>query len=420
VPVERLRGDDPERAVAHIRSLVPAGASVRDDVVAIVDAVRAGGDAALADCAKRFDGVEPPLRVAPNELDAAAAGLRHDLRCGIEVAMANIAAVAGASLGDDADLRLPQGQRVVVRELPVRRAAIYAPGGRNPYPSTVLMGAVTARVAGVEEVVVLSPRAHPVVVAACALCGVDEVYRFGGAHGIAALAYGTETIARADVIAGPGGLHVQEAKRLVSGDAGIDGFLGPSDVFVVAGGDADAELVAADLAAQAEHGEGTIVALASPDAVLLDRVEQQLAALLDSIGARPEAKGGGAVGALIEVATVEEALAVAEAFAPEHLQLMGREAASLASRVTRAGCVFVNGGTAFGDYVAGSNHSLPTGGSARFGSALSVRHFRRRMTEVHLGPAAPALARAGAPIARAEGFELHARSMEARKNGEPR
>ena len=406
--VERLRGDDPEAAVAQIRSLVPGGASVRDEVVAIVDAVRAGGDAELATLARRFDGVGPPLRVAPQELDAAAAGLRHDLRCGIEVAMANIAAVAGASLGDDADLHLPQGQRIVVRELPVRRAAIYAPGGRNPYPSTVLMGAVTARVAGVEEIVVVSPRAHPVVLAACALCGVDEVYRFGGAHGIAALAYGTESIARADVIAGPGGLHVQEAKRLVSGDVGIDGFLGPSDVFVVADAGADPEHVVADLLAQAEHGEGTIVALATAETALLDLAQLRLSG------------EGDAVAALVEVASVQEALAVAEAFAPEHLQLMGREAASLAPRVTRAGCVFVNGGTAFGDYVAGSNHSLPTGGSARFGSALSVRHFRRRMTEVHIGPAATALARAGAPIARAEGFELHARSMEARKNGGPR
>src|SRR3712207_6438104 len=182
--------------------------------------------------------------------------------------MANIAAVAGASLGDDAELSLPQGQRVLVRELPVGRAAIYAPGGRNPYPSTVLMGAVTARVAGVEQIAVLSPGAHPVVLAACALCGVDEVYRFGGAHGIAALAYGTDTIDRADVIAGPGGLWVQEAKRLVSGDVGIDGFLGPSDVLVVASEGADPDLVRLDLAAQAEHGEGTIVALVSDQPAL--------------------------------------------------------------------------------------------------------------------------------------------------------
>src|SRR3712207_295858 len=189
--------------------------------------------------------------------------------------MANIAAVAGASLGDDADLRLPQGQRILVRELPVRRAAIYAPGGRNPYPSTVLMGAVTARVAGVEEIVVVSPDAHPVVLAACALCGVDEVYRAGGAHMVAALAYGTATVPRVDVIAGPGSLYVQEAKRLVSGDVGIDGFLGPSDVFIVAADDADPALVAADLLAQAEHGEGTIVGLAA-GAALIDAVQPLL------------------------------------------------------------------------------------------------------------------------------------------------
>jgi histidinol dehydrogenase len=407
VRVERLSGT-PDEVVARIRALVPGGASVRRDVEAIVDAVRAGGDGALAELASRFDGASSVERVPAHELDAAAADLRPDLRRGLEIGMANIAAVAGASLGDDAELTLPQGQRILVRELAVHRAAIYAPGGRNPYPSTVLMGAVTARVAGVEEIAVLSPGAHPVVLAACALCGVDEVYRFGGAHGIAALAYGTETIERADVVAGPGGLWVQEAKRLVSGDVGIDGFLGPSDVFVVASADAEAGLVVADLLAQAEHGPGTIVAAASEDPALLDAVQAQLELETE------------AVCALVDVEDVGQALAVAEAFAPEHLQLMGGPAEALASRVRRAGAVFVGGGTAFGDYVAGSNHSLPTGGSARFGSALSVRHFRRRMAEVHLDGAASALAKAGAPVARAEGFEMHARSMEARQNGETR
>jgi histidinol dehydrogenase len=406
VRVERFgAGAAPDDVVAAIRALVPCGASVRREVEAIVEAVRAGGDDALAGFAERFDRTGgAPVRVAPQDLDAAAAGLRTDLRCGLEVAMANIAAVAGASLGDDAELRLPQGQRVAVREFPVGRAAIYAPGGRNPYPSTVLMGAVTARVAGVEEIAVLSPGAHPTVLAACALVGVDEVYRIGGAHGIGALAYGTATIRRADVIAGPGGLHVQEAKRLVSGDVGIDGFLGPSDVFVVASEDADPGLVALDLVAQAEHGDGTVVGLAAgPE-------------LLDAVAPRLELDSG-AVCALVEVGTAEDGLAVAEAFAPEHLELMGGAAERLAPRVRRAGAVFVGGGTAFGDYVAGSNHSLPTGGSARFASALSVRHFRRRMAEVHIGPAAPALAKAGAALARAEGFEHHARSMEARQNG---
>jgi histidinol dehydrogenase len=272
----------------------------------------------------------------------------------------------------------------------------------------VLMGAVTARVAGVEEIAVVSPGAHPVVLAACALCGIDEVYRAGGAHMVAALAYGTETVPRVDVIAGPGSLYVQEAKRLVSGDAGIDGFLGPSDVFIVAAEDADAELVIADLLAQAEHGEGTVVGLAGP-AALLDAVEPALAAF-----ETPAAAG------LVAVDDVAEGLEVAEAFAPEHLQLMGAAAEALARRVRHAGAVFVGGGTAFGDYVAGSNHSLPTGGSARFGSSLSVRHFRRRMAEVHIDGAASALAKAGAPVARAEGFEMHARSMEARQNGESR
>ncbi len=390
-------------SVAELRASVQTGASVRGEVERIVEDVRTGGDAALAQWAERLGEGSGPYRVPPHAIDAAAAALRTDVRCGLEVAMANIAAVAGASLGDDADLRLPQGQRILVRELPVRRAAIYAPGGRNPYPSTVLMGAVTARVAGVEEIVVLSPRAHPTVLAACALCGVDEVYAFGGAHGVAAMAYGTEHVPRVDVIAGPGGLWVQEAKRLVSGDVGIDGFLGPSDVLIVASAGADPELVALDLAAQAEHGEGTIAAAVSDDAALLDAVEARVG---------PDV-------ALSHVSDMAEALAFAEAFAPEHLQLMGEAAERLAPSVRSAGCVFVGrtGATAFGDYVVGSNHSLPTGGSARFASGLSVRHFRRRMTQVHVGDAATALARAGAPIARAEGFEQHARSMEARQNG---
>lgn len=406
--VERLAHGAPGEVVAAIRALVPAGVSVRKDVEAIVDSVRAGGDEALARYVERFDRVGgAAVRVAPEELDAAVARLRSDVRAGLEIAMANVAAVAGASLGDDAELRLPQGQRILVRELPVGRAGIYVPGGRAPYPSTVVMGAVTARVAGVEDIAVCAPGSHPVILAACALCGVDEVYRMGGAHAIGALAYGTETIDRVDVIAGPGGLYVQEAKRMVSGDVGIDGFLGPSDVFILAAAGADPELVALDLLAQAEHGEGTIVVAASPDPALLDAVAGRLGLETD------------AVAALVDVPDVAAGLELSEAFAPEHLELMGEEAERMAPAVRRAGAVFVgrSGATAFGDYVAGSNHSLPTGGSARFGSALSVRHFRRRMTQVHIGDAAGPLAKAGAPVARAEGYELHARSMEARHNG---
>ena len=282
-----------------------------------------------------------------------------------------------------------------LREVPVRRAAVYAPGGRHPYPSSVVMGAVTARAAGVDEVVVAAP-GHPTILAAAALCGVDEVYRMGGAQAIAALAYGTETIRPVDVIVGPGSLWVQEAKRQVSGDVGIDGFAGPSDLTIIASTGADPEPLRLDLLAQAEHGEGSLVVAVSDDEALLDELQ---------------------VGVTVH-ADLEAALAFAEALAPEHLQLAGEAPKRLAPRVRTAGCLFVGAesGTAFGDYVAGSNHTLPTDGAARFASGLSARHFRRRMAEVRIGAAAPALARAGAPIARAEGFEHHAASMEIREN----
>jgi histidinol dehydrogenase len=400
VALERFALGDPAPVAARVRALAPGAASVSAAVAAIVADVRARGDAALLEYVRRFDGAEGPLRVQPGgELDP-------DVLAGLEVAIENVRAVAEAGLGSESGVMLPQGQSVTLREVPVRRAAIYVPGGRAPYPSTVVMGVVTARAAGVDEVVVCAPGAHPLILAACALCGADAVFSMGGAHAVAALAYGTETVPRADVIAGPGNLYVQEAKRLVSGDVGIDGFAGPSDVLVLASEGADPALVAIDLAAQAEHGEGTIVCAVSDDPALLDAID------LDP---------GDAAAALIDAPDLDAALAFAEAFAPEHLELVGGAAEALAPRVRSAGCVFVGAasGVAFGDYVAGSNHTLPTGGAARFASGLNVRHFRRRMSEVRIGPAAGALARAGAPIARAEGFERHAASMEVRENRVP-
>jgi histidinol dehydrogenase len=400
VAVERFALGDPAQVAAQVRALAPSAESVSDAVARIVADVRARGDAALREYVERFDGVAGPLRVeAGGELDP-------DVRAGLEVAIENVRAVAEAGLDDERAVILPQGQSVTLREVAVRRAAIYVPGGRAPYPSTVVMGVITARVAGVDEVVVCAPGAHPLILATCRLCGADEVYSMGGAHAVAALAYGTETVARADVIAGPGNLYVQEAKRLVSGDVGIDGFAGPSDVLVLASAGADPRLVAIDLAAQAEHGEGTIVCAVSDDPALLDAID------LDP---------GDAACALVDAPDPDAALAFAEAFAPEHLELVGSQAEALAPRVRSAGCVFVGreGATAFGDYVAGSNHTLPTGGAARFASGLNASHFRRRMSEVRIGAAAGALAAAGAPIARAEGFERHAASMEVRENPAP-
>jgi histidinol dehydrogenase len=239
------------------------------------------------------------------------------------------------------------------------------------------------------------------------------VYRMGGAQAIAALAFGTQSVQPVDVIVGPGNPYVQEAKRQVGGQVGIDGIAGPSELGVIAaGGGADPELIALDLMAQAEHGRDSRVWCFSPDAVLLDAVE---AAVEERAPSRPSVSDADA--GLIETRDLDQALRFAEGIAPEHLELVGADAEALAGRVRNAGCLFVGAGsaTAFGDYVAGSNHILPTGGAARFQSALSPATFRRRMARVSLPPdAAARLAPAGAALARAEGFPVHAESMERR------
>jgi histidinol dehydrogenase len=405
----RTLTEDPAALVAELRGLVPGASSVADAVVKIVLDVRHHGDAALERYRRELDaaGADPgPVRVASEDVAAALAGVDPDVRAALELVVENVRAVAEAGLDEEREVSLPQGQRVALREVPVARAAVYVPGGRAPYPSTVIMGAVTAQAAGVREIVVCTPSEDPLVLAACALAGVEEIYRMGGAHAIAALSHGTETVRSVDVIVGPGNLYVQEAKLVVRGEVGIDGFAGPSDLLVVLDGAGDAELAALDLRAQAEHGVDSLVVAASPDRDALDA----LALTLE--GASEE---GAAV--LVQTADLDGALALAEAFAPEHLQLIGLGAEALAPRVTRAGCLFVGAGaaTAFGDYLAGSNHVLPTDGAARYASGLSARTFRRRMAEVRIPPeAAVALAPHGVALARAEGFAAHAESMSAR------
>jgi histidinol dehydrogenase len=398
----------PDGTAAEIRALKPAPSDVEADVRRILDEVRERGDTAVRELTQRFDGVElSHLRVPQEELDAAPGAVEPALVDALGIAIANVGAVAEAQLHAPVEVELPQGQRVQVVEAPVRRAAAYVPGGRAAYPSTVVMCAVTARAAGVEELAVCAPpgrdgHVHPAILAACALCGVSEVYGMGGAQAVAALALGTESVPRVDVIVGPGNSYVQEAKRQLVGVVGIDGVAGPSELVVVAGAGADPELVALDLLAQAEHGPDSLVALVSSDVELLDSVEREL---------------GTVEAALVEARDIPSALALAEEIAPEHLELVGAEAEALAETVRSAGCVFVgaDAGTAFGDYVAGSNHVLPTGGAARFASALSVSTFRRRMSRVSLPAGAAArLAPAGAALARAEGFTLHAESMERR------
>ncbi len=415
---ERLHaGGEPGVIAAKLRGLVPAPELVRDAVAEIIATVRSQGDAGIREYTRRFDtaGAElGSLRVADEELEAAARDLDPDVREGLELAIANVRRVAEAGVRPDTTIAF-EHHEVTLRTSPVASAGVYVPGGRAPYPSTVVMGVVAALVAGVEAVSVCAPpgrhgEVDPVVLGACWLVGARTVYRMGGAQAVAALAYGTETVGRVEVIVGPGNLYVQEAKRQVFGDVGIDGFAGPSDLVVIADRDADPRPLALDLLAQAEHGPGTLViAVSESDAVL--------ATLGERLAAGPESQ---AVARLVEVRDLGHALELAEALAPEHLQLAGRGAERLAPAITRAGCVFVGGasGTAFGDYIAGSNHVLPTGGAARFASALNPAHFRRSFTEVRIEDGS-ALARAAAPVARAEGFELHARSMEARIRDNP-
>jgi histidinol dehydrogenase len=410
----------PGSSAADVRGLVPPARDVEGEVRAIVDEVRSGGDRAVRELTERFDHAElapEELAVPPAEIDNAVAALEPGVLAGLRAAIENVRAVARAQLSEPTRIRLEAGHTVSIAEQPVRRAAAYVPGGRAPYPSTVVMCAVTAHEAGVDELAVCAPpgpgaRAHPTILAACGLCGVTEVYRMGGAQAIAALAYGTESVRPVDVVVGPGNRYVAEAKRQVAGVVGIDGTTGPSELVVVATPGADPELLALDLLAQAEHGPDSLIAAISPDGGLLRDIADCVAVLA---GERPSAVADSV--ALVEARDIASAMRLADAIAPEHLQLAGSEAEAEADRIRSAGCLFVgrNGATAFGDYVAGSNHVLPTGGTARFQSALSVATFRRRMARISLpDEAVERLAPAAAALARAEGFPVHGESMERR------
>ena len=388
------------------------------DVRAILDQVRAEGDAAVRELTERFDHAElapDELAVPPAEIDNAVAALEPGVLAGLRAAIANVRTVAKAQLRDPVRVELEAGHVVEVAEQPVRRAAAYIPGGRAPYPSTVVMCAITAQVAGVDELAVCAPpgpgaRAHPTILAACGLCGVNEVYRMGGAQAIAALAYGTESVRPVDVIVGPGNRYVTEAKRQVAGDVGIDGLAGPSELVVVATAGAAPRPLALDLMAQGEHGPDAFLVAISPERALLD-------AIAGALEERPSVAAERVL--MVEARDAATAVRLADDLAPEHLQLAGAEAEALAGKVRSAGCLFVgaNAATAFGDYVAGSNHVLPTGGAARFQSALSPATFRRRMARVSLPDGAAArLAPSAAALARAEGFPVHAASMEERMN----
>jgi len=391
------------------------------DVAPIESEVRDEGDAAVLRLTRRFDAPDAELeslRVDFADASAALAAVDADLLRALEAAAANIRVVAEAQLGSERTVELPAGQSVRLREVAVAAAGIYSPGGRAAYPSSVLMCAIPAQVAGVGRVALASPpgpdgRVHPFVLAAAALCGVEEIYAMGGAQAIFALAYGTGTVAPVDVIAGPGNAWVREAKRAVYGTVGIDSLAGPSELMVIAGHDTDPEWAALDLCAQAEHGPESPLVVAAVEERVLDSIAAAAEAAASS---RPSVAD--APLALVQVRDAEAAIDLANAYAPEHLELLETDAAMLAERARTAGCVFVgrHGATAFGDYLAGSNHVLPTGGAGRYAGPLGPGAFRRRIANVEIdGQAAGELAPHVDALARAEGFPVHGESAMIRR-----
>jgi histidinol dehydrogenase len=417
-----LRGADSGFTSALARP-VPAdpdpSAAVRD----VIRDVRARGDAALRELTERFDGCRvDDFRVPEKEVLAALDDAPPALRAALDYARGEITAYHERQLGDDVRI---ERDGVLLRELavPVDRAGLYVPGGRAAYPSTVLMTAIPARVAGVSEVALCVPpdrdgRVPAATLAAAALVGVEELYRVGGAQAIAALAYGTETIRPVDVIAGPGNVYVTLAKREVVGVVGIDGLAGPSELVVVADGTAVPTFAAADLVAQAEHGPDGAAVLVTWDERVADAVDDAIPELLRTASRRSEVDATLASGGrIVLVDGPDAAIAAVNTIAPEHLELMTTDPGELLPRVRNAGAVFCGpwSPAVVGDYVAGVNHVLPTARTARFASALRVDTFRKHIHAVAFDEAA--LARVTPHVralAEAEGLDAHHRSVELR------
>jgi histidinol dehydrogenase len=404
--------------VAALRALAPPAADVRAVVSEIVADVRARGDEAVRERTSRLDGVDLPedYAVPQGELEAALAGLSRPVREALELAAANIRAYHERETAFAWRLSLTQGQVVGQQVVPVGAAGLYVPGGLADYPSSVLMTAIPAQVAGCGRVVVCSPPrpgggVASGVAAACRLLGVQAVYPVGGAQAVAAMALGTHCVPRCDVIAGPGNAYVTEAKRQLVGEVAIDGLAGPSEVVVVAEAGAAPDWLAADLLAQAEHGSGAMAALVDIGGALREPVTRAVDRLAAELGV-----DAGSI-AILECPDRATALAFVNEFGPEHLELHTDDAEDLLAGVRNAGAVFLGpfAATAFADYVAGTNHVLPTGGAARFGQGLSVIHFQKRMAVVSLDEAAArALAPAAAALAGEEGLLAHARSATLR------
>jgi len=400
------------KAIERLLTRTHAADRAFDRTVAkIVDGVRDGGDPALLRFARRFDGVSPPIEVSEEEMRVQAARVPWDVRRAIRQAARNIARVAFKQIPKHFDVEVTPGVFVEQRVEPLARVGCYVPGGRFPLPSSLLMTAVPARVAGVREVIVVCPRPEPAVMAAALEAGVTKLFRVGGAHAIAAFAYGTATIPPVDKIVGPGNRYVAAAKARVSADCAIDFYAGPTEIVIVAA-KGRPDWIAADLVAQAEHDPDARSIFITWSRSLAARVAARVATR--AAGRDIVRRSLAAHGVIIMTASADEAMAVANRIAPEHLVV---ESEALIRRTVTAGAVFVGPFTAqaAGDYATGSNHVLPTSGAARFRGGLSAADFVRvmsvqRVSRAGLRRLAPAIL----PLARAEGLRAHAESVEVR------
>ncbi len=419
--------DFAERFAAFLATKREASQDVEQAVRAIIADVVARGDEALIELSRRFDRIDLAsvgLRVTPDEIAAAAAACDPVALDALKLARERIEAYHRRQLPRDERFTDALGVELGYRWTAIAAAGLYVPGGTAAYPSSVLMNAVPAKVAGVERLVMVVPapdgKLNPLVLAAASLAGVDEVYRVGGAQAVAALAYGTATIAPVDKIVGPGNAYVAAAKRLVFGKVGIDMIAGPSEVLIVADRDANADWIAADLLAQAEHDTAAQSILITDDTMLAREVE---IAVMGQLATLPRADVASAswrdYGATILVESLDDAVVLVDAVAPEHLEIVARDAERLAARIRNTGAIFLGPHTpeAIGDYVAGSNHVLPTARSARFSSGLGVLDFMKRTSMLKCGPAQlAALGPAAIALGEAEGLSAHARSVAIRLN----
>ncbi len=429
IAVRRLNAADQDfdRHLDHLLSWE----SVSDDgvnqrVLEIIQAVRQRGDAALVEYTQRFDGLQVASMadlILPRErLELALTRISPAQRQALEVAAERVRSYHEKQKQDSWRYTEADGTVLGQKVTPLDRAGLYVPGGKASYPSSVLMNAIPAKVAGVPEVVMVVPtprgEINEIVLAAAAIAGVDRVFTIGGAQAVAALAYGTESVPPVDKIVGPGNIYVATAKRHVFGKVGIDMIAGPSEILVVCDGQTDPDWIAMDLFSQAEHDEDAQSILVSPDAAFLDRVAESIAKLLPTMERaeliRTSLEGRGA---LIQVADMAQAIEVANRIAPEHLELSVADPEAWLLEIRHAGAIFMGRYTAeaLGDYVAGPNHVLPTSGTARFSSPLGVYDFQKRSSIIFCSPdGASELGKSASVLARGESLTAHARSAEYR------